>query len=218
MENNMYTWIDSTVNFISGRCPHRCKYCYVQKSRFPSVLKKYSGKLKLDEASLKKSLGKGKTIFIQDCGDLFAEEVPDEWIIKILEHCKKFDNKYLFQSKNPKRFLQFTDLFPKKTILGTTIESDKDYGISKAPCILERVEAMEQITLFPKTVTIEPILQFDIHKLVSHIIRINPEWVNIGADSKNNHLPEPSRDEINNLINELTFTKVVIKDNLRRIK
>lgn len=45
-----------------------------------------------------------------------------------------------------------------------------------------------------------------------------PIQVNIGADSGNNHLPEPSGVKVLELIEELSrFTKVVRKDNLARL-
>jgi hypothetical protein len=47
-----------------------------------------------------------------------------------------------------------------------------------------------------KMVTIEPILQFDIEELTSMIKAIKPEWINIGADSQRNGLPEPTKEEV----------------------
>jgi hypothetical protein len=45
-----------------------------------------------------------------------------------------------------------------------------------------------------------------------------PKQVNIGADSGNNHLPEPSKREILQLIDELQkFTVVAKKKNLARL-
>jgi len=67
-------------------------------------------------------------------------------------------------------------------------------------------------------VTIEPIMDFDFNAMVSMISRIEPEWVNIGANT--NHkvkLPEPAPEKIQELIFELEkFTKIKIKKNLNR--
>jgi hypothetical protein len=50
------------------------------------------------------------------------------------------------------------------------------------------------------------------------ILCSRPDQVNIGADSGNNGLPEPSAREIKNLIEILKeHTRVVLKDNLNRI-
>ena len=47
---------------------------------------------------------------------------------------------------------------------------------------------------------------------------IQPEWVNIGADSGYNNLPEPPKEKILQLIDELKkFTKVKNKENLSRL-
>ena len=46
----------------------------------------------------------------------------------------------------------------------------------------------------------------------------NPDFVNIGADSKNNGLPEPSKEKVLELIDRLNeFTEVRNKKNLKRI-
>ena len=66
---------------------------------------------------------------------------------------------------------------------------------------------------------IEPIMDFDLELLANWIEGVEPEFVNIGADSKGNNLPEPSWDKIQSLIKELEkFTKVNLKDNLERLK
>jgi len=66
--------------------------------------------------------------------------------------------------------------------------------------------------------TLEPILNFDLDEFVLMIKDINPSFINIGADSKNNHLNEPSKEKVLELIKELEkFTEVRIKSNLNRI-
>jgi hypothetical protein len=54
----------------------------------------------------------------------------------------------------------------------------------------ERAEELAKIEL-PRYVTIEPIMDFDLEKMVDLIRKCKPVQVNIGADSGNNHLPEP---------------------------
>lgn len=84
-KNNMYPWVDKTRNFIGGKCPHNCSYCYVKSFKYPILRKLYSGKPCLFEHGLEKSEGLGKTIFVQSCGDLFAYGIPSEWLIEKLE-------------------------------------------------------------------------------------------------------------------------------------
>ena len=211
-KGNMYGFVTHTWNVIKGKCPHDCSYCYMK--RFPQ------GNLRFDEKELKTNLGEGNFIFVGSSCDMFADDVSHTWIYSILTYCKKYPkNIYLFQTKNPSKFIHFKDYFPKNSILGTTIESNRDTP-SKAPSTEKRVAWMscEELYGFRKMITIEPIIDFDVPYLVDMIKRVRPEFVNIGADSTNNNLPEPSEYKIQLLIKELEkFTKVNLKDNLKRL-
>ena len=55
------------------------------------------------------SLGEGNFIFVGSSTDEWAANVPSEWIVQVLDYCDGFDNSYLFQSKNPARFLEYLD-------------------------------------------------------------------------------------------------------------
>jgi hypothetical protein len=69
-----------------------------------------------------------------------------------------------------------------------------------------------------KYITIEPIMDFDIDIMVQLIMDCNAKQVNIGADSGENNLPEPSKEKVLELISELEkFTIVHQKSNLKRI-
>lgn len=222
-KGNMYDWVGPRRNFIGGECPHRCSYCYV-KSMYPAVRARYSGELKLLENEFKKPLKSDKPIFIGSCFDMFAKEVPEEWILRVLNYCNNYNNKYLFQSKNPQRFNDYNILhsFPADTILGTTIETN-DYGIlqniSDAVSPFNRAKHLSLFLDFERMVTIEPILEFGLEDLVIVIRCADPTWVNIGADSKRHNLLEPSWDKVQALIAELEkFTEVKCKSNLERLR
>jgi len=212
---NMYPWITHTWNPIRGRCPHDCIYCYMKSMRWDI------GELRLAEKELHTNLGKGNTIFVGSSTDMWADEVPNEWILKVLQHCSEYpDNTYLFQSKNPHRFAIYFDDLPQNTILGTTIETNKEdiiKKVSKAPSPANRY--MHMLNDFPrKMVSIEPIMDFDLDIMIRWIEDIEPEFVSIGADSKNHNLPEPPAWKVEQLIKSLKeFTEVKIKDNLSRI-
>ena len=49
-KSNMYEFIGETINPLSGECPHKCSYCYVEslKARLEPIRLKYSGELRLD--------------------------------------------------------------------------------------------------------------------------------------------------------------------------
>lgn len=215
-KGNMYGFITNTFNAIIGICEHQCGYCYV--SKMCPRLKP----IRLEEKALEGSLGKDNFIFVGSGTDVFAKNVSSEWIMKVLDYCDKFDNKYLFQSKNPERFSEFIEhpVF-KKSVICTTIESNRPYADSKAPSVEKRVSAIEAIkekTDIDIYVTIEPIMDFDLLEMVDLIKRCSPVQVNIGADSKKTGLLEPSKEKIDVLIVELKkFTIVEEKDNLKRL-
>ena len=173
--------------------------------------------IRLVESELKTDLGMGNFIFVGSSCDMFAEDIPDDWILRILDYCKQFSNRYLFQSKNPERMTEFSKYFPENTVLGTTIETNREELHYNAPDVSERQFHIQQ-SKFPVMVTIEPIMDFDLEILVAWIKDIKPDWVNIGADSKGHNLPEPNKEKIEKLIEELKkFTEVKIKSNLNRL-
>ena len=215
----MYPGVE-TWNPLAGACLHECSYCSTNAlKRYPVIQCKYSGEIRLDYKALGKNLGKGKTIFVVAQNDLFAEGVPFDFIAQIFGQCYRYDNTYLFQTKNPERFIDCFKLFPEKTILCTTIESNRRYRqMGNTPLPINRATAMRFLADFKKQVTIEPIMDFDTNELVDLIAMIQPDSVNIGADSKHNHLPEPSKEKLLELIEELgKFTVIDQKRNLNRL-
>jgi len=208
--SNMYEFVNYTWNTIKGACYHDCSYCYMKRW----------GKLnpvRFDEKELKTDLGSGNFIFVGSSCDMWAEDIPEEWILKTIDYCNKFDNKYLFQTKNPSRI---NDKFlPSESVICTTIESNRWYGdiMQNSPYPYKRALGMYCIDL-PKYLTIEPILDFDLESFVEMIRSIEVVKVNIGADSGNNSLPEPPKEKILELITELErFTIVKQKKNLKRL-
>ena len=180
-KGNMYPGFE-TWNPIAGECYHKCGYCSTHSFlRYPVMKAKYSGPMRLDYKTLDKNLGKNKTWFVVAQSDLFAIEVKDCWISEVLNHCCKFDNTYLFQSKNPRRFFEFKDLFPSKTILCTTIETNRRYKqMGNTPYPVDRSHALFILSEFHKQITIEPIMDFDLPDLVNLIKQAKPNSVNIG--------------------------------------
>jgi protein gp37 len=219
---NMYEFVDFTWNPIKGHCQFECSYCYVKSiDRF----KKWEVPCHLDEKELTTNLGKGRKIFVGSMCDMWGSWIPDRWIGKVLTKCNSApENEYVFQSKNPARFKKVTEpllLFPPKTLLGTTIETDTypEGFQTKAPMIEERVWAMMNLYPLRRFVTIEPIMDFNLSNLLRIIEMIKPEFATIGADSKGHGLEEPSAEKVMNLIYGLNEMKVEIrqKSNLERL-
>lgn len=212
-KGNMYDWVTHTMNFVKGKCFHDCSYCFVK--RWGQL-----NKVRLDENEFKTDLGSGNFIFIGSSCDMFAHDIPLDWIVRILEYCKKFPaNQYLFQTKNPKRMVSLIDSMPKKSVACITLESNVHYPkvMQRSPTPHDRVIAAAFLRM-PLYVTIEPVMDFDTGPLASMIYHLSPVQVNIGADSGGNKLPEPSKEKILDLIAAIDgFTTVKRKKNLARL-
>jgi len=223
-QGNMYDWVTHTWSCINGECPHRCDYCYVKRGRFTKDSPNYRGPPRFNENDNALVLGSGKKIFVAHTGDLFAEAVDAGVIARVLNRCIDYpDNIYIFQTKNPARALDWC--YPKKTIIGTTIETNDAKllaKISKAPAPLSRARAMRQHKQAGRQtfVTIEPIMRFDIEEMTDLILLADPDTVNIGADSKGSKLQEPTWQEVQELIQWLKQAGIPIgiKSNLERLR
>jgi DNA repair photolyase len=212
---NLYEFVTHSWNPVKGECPYHCSYCYVER-----MMNRYGKKqspLHLDEKELRTNLGRDNFIFVCSGCDLFHPDVPDEWILKVLQRTfEALDNTYLWHTKNPRRVFDF--LVPAKSILCVTVESNIPWpGISKAPQPSDRINLLREWK-GKKMITIEPVMKFS-DDFAKKIIACNPFQVNIGADSGNNHLPEPSPEKIAALIEALRShnIKVELKNNLRRL-
>ena len=198
----MYLFIDGTWNPIKGLCTFLCTYCYMLGiyKRF-----KQNTTMRLDQKELQTKLGSDKFIFIGSSTDMWSYPVESSWIAQVLDRCLSYpDNKYLFQSKSPKRFLGFLEhplmsALKEQLVFATTIETNRDISaFSKADSIEERVAAMTRLRElgYQVMITVEPVMQFDFAELVAMLRQIAPCQVNIGSNSnKAVKLPEPTRDE-----------------------
>ena len=212
-KGNMYGWIDHTWNCMKGSCYHSCGYCYMLRWGVQKPLR-------LDESEFRTDLGSGNFIFVGSSTDDFAEGVPSEWITMMLNYCDKFSNRYLFQSKNPSRFLEFIShpVF-KKAVVCTTIETNRFYSdvMCNSPRVELRAQAMAKLAELgiPTYVTCEPLLDFDLPELTSLVKMCHPLQVNIGRNSRRDvPLPEPEAEKVKALIKVVgTFTKVEVKKN-----
>ena len=216
---NMYPGV-KTWNPLGGACMHLCQYCSTNKlKRFPVMMDKYSGQPRL-YSDLFKLPKKPATIFVAGQNDLFANNISYGFIQRVLKECHKNpQHKYFFQTKNPGRYESFLFDFPKESILCTTIETNRTYPqMGNAPFTSARAIAMSKLTHFEKHITLEPLFDFDLDEMVTLVRICHPQKVNIGADSKNNHLPEPSKEKLLALIDELQkFTIIERKTNLKRL-
>jgi len=219
---NMYPWVTHTWSILAGECPHRCTYCYVRSLQRRFKQTRYSGPLRLVDDDFV-PLGHGRTIFVEHMSDLWSAHVPNSIIRRVLWHCRDNPhNTYVFQTKNPARYLDWLTMIPPYSLLGTTLETNRHYEqiMGSAPSPRHRAVAMSRLPRDIKTfVTIEPIHDFDRFPLIQFIDAIRPTFINIGADSKGHNLPEPSANKIRELITYLRLNKIEVrrKTNLSRL-
>jgi len=120
------------------------------------------------------------------------------------EMAKRTETTFLIQSKNPSCFigLEISD----NVIVGTTMETNRHTnGISSAPNPVLRYDALERVNCKHKSVTIEPIMDFDHSDFVDLIRELSPDmaWIGYNNYPESVKLPEPSLKKTNLLIKEL---------------
>lgn len=217
-----------------GGCEHGCTYCSIKRiekrSKTDMTTPVFRDGTNGTKNYLNDDLGSGRKIFVCSSGDMWGEWVKSDDIQRVLEHCRKYpENEYMFLTKNPRRYYPFLKSggeFPKFSTLATTIETDiqpvvEPYTAYLTPSVGNRRDSMDMIRIgFPQVktmVSVEPVMRFNISfgKFLEYAL---PHRVYIGADSGNNGLPEPSADELRELIAELeTFTDVRLKKGLDRL-
>lgn len=231
-QSNMYPWVDAEISHLHGQCSHQCCYCYVPDTQ-AGRRGYYNGPLTLSEPSLRwKPKVADRVIFCDHMNDLFAWPVPEAWILQIMEHVHSFskDRTVLFQSKNSERMVRWLPYINRaclfgQWLVGTTLETNRDLPREqcKAPQPSERCTALwnmdEDMCRQHLFVTIEPVMDFDVDEFFRMIASLTPAFVNIGADSKNHKLPEPSADKVQQLIDLLSVAGIEIREkhNLKRL-
>ena len=215
VKGNMYSFVTHTWNTIKGRCPHGCHYCYMK--RFGD-----QPPHRFDEKELKTDLGTGNFIFLGSSCDMWADAIEADHILMTLNHCKKFDNQYLFQSKNPTGIILFANELPRRSTIATTMESNRFHPeMGFAPAIVRRAAGLSVLRhrRFRTMVTVEPVMAFDPLLFAEIILSAHPEQVNIGANTNTKcRLNEPTKEDVLELIGLLEDkTTVHPKPNLKRI-
>ncbi len=226
-KGNMYEFITHTWNPIKGKCFHDCAYCYMK------ILQPSQPPIHLVENELSGVFPPNTFIFIDSAADLFAKDVSDEWISRVLDFCvsatayqkENAKTHFLLQTKNPSRLLEYVKhpLFTNKQVVAcTTLETNRHYPdiMNNAPTPIERAEAMEKIAGhgIQTYVTLEPIMDFDLEEFVELIKMCKPVQVNIGAESfRRINLPEPSKavQLVDLILLLIPTTTVKIKKNLK---
>lgn len=118
---------------------------------------------------------KPKTIFVCSMADLFGEWVPDTWIQDVFNACEESpQHRYLFLTKNPKRYTQVKRPAGDNFWFGTSICSNDDLEMADYLPITSNV-----------FYSIEPIME-DLHpEDMVAFTRYPVRWYIIGAETGN---------------------------------
>lgn len=233
MSGNMYDDV-VTWNPLAGECIHKCSYCYMETMRKRYNNPKWCGEPRIDEKALDNFNPKrGSTVFVQSINDLFADNVPNEMIARIIEKANKIrekrDVRFLFQSRNTPRMAQWSascfrkngPYFPNDSLVGTTIETDNAELAAGPVDPFCRARYLSWVyPTYERFITIEPIMKFNLVEFMKLIREAHPNRVHIGAESKGGTTyPEPTAEEVLALIRELEARgiQVIQKSNLARL-
>jgi protein gp37 len=194
-------WYNVSWNPISGRCPHKCEYCYMWRKggiadRFKKV---HDHPLRLNEKTLKK-IPKSGRVLIGSSTDMWADEVPNHWISKVLTSVnpKFYTGKALFfvLTKNPERYIHI-DFPPPNIWYGTTWD-----GMEKTEGNINTLT--EDVQLYNKFVSFEPLLADPTGLDLSYL-----QWIIIGADTRKGK-PKPPKEWAYYLIQEARRVKAMV--------
>jgi DNA repair photolyase len=221
--SRMFKTVSRTWNVFKG-CRFDCAYCNARKmaatrlKESPRYKDGFTPRLVTEELS--RRFRPGEFIFVGYMGDIsFATR---EEVGFILAQTIEFfsETSFLFCSKNPAIYSSWELAYPDNLYLGTTIETNRSYGLSKAPPPLERFQAMAELQHARKFVSIEPVMDFDLEVMTRWLREMKPDIVEIGADNYRNHLPEPPWEKIKALLASLRefVPRLVEKDGLHRLE
>lgn len=225
--SRMFKTIDRTWNPFTG-CLYFCYNggCWARRTAVRlEHLERYKDGFvpRFHEKEMLKTFSPGQFVAVSLMGDIaFATR---EEFLRILARIREFPQTYfLIQSKNPKQLYDWREdwgiTLPPNVYPGTTIETNRDYGLTKAPAPVERFRYLAGYPHNFKFISIEPIMDFDLAHLVAWMKIIKPEIIEIGADNYHNHLPEPPGLKIRWLLESLKgiCPTVIEKPGLERLK
>lgn len=177
--NESIDWAAFSWNPITG-CNHGCEYCYAR-----DIANRYYGDLGFAPAlhpqrihipsNHKDSGKKNNRVFTCSMSDLFAANLPKEWIDAVLEECANNTQfEFLLLTKNPKRLRDFS--FPRNCWVGTTTDTQRRMDVAES--IFKDVDAKV------KWVSVEPMMEPIIPKDASSF-----DWYVIGGASRTTQQP-----------------------------
>ena len=184
MRKTKIAWTEDVWNPVTGctKCTEECRHCYAEKfcnrHKGRGILK-YANGFKLtihsEEIEKVKQFRAGSLVFLPSMSDLFHEDVPDNFIEKVISACEsRSDVTFQLLTKRAERMARFFESrsVPQNVWVGVTI------GHSNPKCI-ERLGFLKQIDAPIRFISAEPLLA-DIASLVD---LTGIDWVIVGGES-----------------------------------
>lgn len=209
----------SNWNVFVG-CGFGCSYCFAKKAAL-SILKhtphfRDGFTPHLVQKELTRSFKAQEFVCISWLGDIsFA--TPDE-LERILEKAEQFaQTEFLLLTKDPARLLAKSPPLPENFVVGASIESNRDYFLSKAPPPIDRLKGLSRANR--KSLSLEPVLDFDLDILINWIELLHPEYVVVGPPYLRSHLLPPPPEKLSELLFSLKAfcQNVVVKKGLETV-
>lgn len=212
----MFPFITATWNPLGGACKHGCEYCWARELADRYMHKKYTGLPRLVEKEFRHKFIEEDFVFVCDMCDLFGDWVPEKLILEVINYVNHSPARFLFLTKNPKRYREMLICFEDNAVLGATIETDYDkLALCNAPSRLERLTEMKGLNFPHKMVSVEPIMKFT-PKFAEELAEIKPDFVAVGYDNYNHRLLEPSLTQTMILIGDLREKGITVYEKTLR--
>ena len=179
--NSSIEWTESTWNPITGctKISPGCKNCYAERMakrlKAMGVDNYFNGfNITLHEHVLDYPIRwkKPQTIFVNSMSDLFHEDVPNSFILKVLDICRRAHwHTFQILTKRSKRLLEIESLvkWPENVWLGVSVENSD---------FIERVYHLQNTKAIIKFISCEPLIG-----PISYLPITNIDWVIAGGES-----------------------------------
>ena len=174
-------WTESTWNPVTGcsKISPGCKHCYAERMAArlqamgsPRYRNGFKVTLQEDLVELPLEWKQPKLIFVNSMSDLFHEDVPSDFIVKVFDTMKRADwHTFQVLTKRSERLLSLSPYlhFPKNVWVGVSVES---------PRYVYRIRDLARVPAAVRFLSIEPLLA-PIPRLPLGSI----DWVIVGGES-----------------------------------
>lgn len=215
MNKTKIDWCDMTWNPIVG-CENNCEYCYARKiaNRFYGSFEPKFYEKRLDQP---RRVKKPKNIFVCSMADMFGDWVGGGLIKTVIDACLKApQHRYLFLTKNPKRYEQVFEVVENELVIkekGTEDMPEFWFGATAT----NNEQLLEAYRSCAAWISVEP-LHF---RLDTHLFELKRwKWVVIGAETGNRKDKIiPKKEWVQEIVSvcRKNGTPVFIKESLREM-